>query len=146
MSGDLAEPVDAAVFQGGGGGEAFGDGLGDDRLLLFGQPRQQCSLAGNQTINLCRLLIQKSGNALLGFEGGHRTADAPDHFQIQPVTAILTGEVANMAILAGQPPVEKFAIDCVWHNGCERLVARGFDVEIADHCLGLALSRQCHDQ
>ena len=65
----IAQPVDAAGFHGGVGGEAFGDGLCDDGLSLLGQPLQQRLLLGNQPINLCRLLIQKRRDAHLGVEG-----------------------------------------------------------------------------
>ena len=68
MGGYLAEPVDAAVLHGCGGVQAFGHGLCDDRLPLLGQPLQQRLLAGNQPVDLCRLLIEKCGNARLSFK------------------------------------------------------------------------------
>ena len=72
----LAEPVDAAVFHGGGGVEALGDGLGDDRLPLLRQPIQQRPLLLDQPVDLGRLLIQKGRDALLGFEGWSRIPKA----------------------------------------------------------------------
>ena len=61
----LAEPGDAGVAQGGGGVEALGDGLGDDRDALLLELLQQLLLPGNQRVNLPRLPVQKRGDLLL---------------------------------------------------------------------------------
>ena len=72
-SGDLAEPGDAGVFEGGVGVEAFGDGVADDGLPFFFEQGDELLLLLDQLINLRRLVVEEFGDLDLFGEGWERT-------------------------------------------------------------------------
>src|SRR5690606_25865965 len=65
MRGDFAEPVDAAVFHGGVGVEAFGDGSVDEGGFLFLEEGDEALLGGDEAVDLFELAIQKRHNRIL---------------------------------------------------------------------------------
>ena len=69
---DIAEPVEAGGFEGGGGVEAASDGVRDQRRPLLLQQRQHSLLLQNQSINLSRLPVQVIRNELLHVQRRNR--------------------------------------------------------------------------
>ena len=65
MRRDMGEPFDAAVFHGGVGVEALGNGVGDSRGALFGEQRDQPLLRSHRRIDLHRFAVEEVDNLSL---------------------------------------------------------------------------------
>jgi hypothetical protein len=61
----IAQPFDAGIFHRRIGVEAFGDGVGNNRLPLFLQQFDQTLLLGNQRIDLGGFAVEEGGDGLL---------------------------------------------------------------------------------
>ena len=110
MRRDLAEPVDAAVLHGGGGIEAFGDGVGDDRETLFLQQLQQPPLLLDQRIDPRRLAIEKAAMAICSARGGtidSRRSSLILRFSWTPPV----DRLSSVESIGPKPVVEKIAVE-----------------------------------
>jgi hypothetical protein len=62
MRRDVPEPGDAAVLHRGGGVEALGNGVGDDRETLLLEQLQQAAVLGDQRIDPRSFAVQEGGD------------------------------------------------------------------------------------
>ena len=63
MHGNVAEPGDAGGLGGGGGVEAFGDGVGDDGLALLGEELDEPFLLADQLVDLGGFAVEEVSDA-----------------------------------------------------------------------------------